>query len=83
MTKKTVLALFGLVMIVALAAPPKASAQVSVGIGVGVPYGYVAPVPYYGYDCGYYPYYAPCVYPYGGVVIGGGWYGGGWGRGYG
>jgi len=78
MMKKTMIALFGLVMVFALAAPPKASAQVAIGIGVA-PYGYVAPAPYYG--CGYYP-YAPCAYPYfGGVGVYGGW---GWGgRGYG
>ena len=79
--KKTMIALLGLVLMFALAAPQKASAQVAIGIGVS-PYGYVAPAPYPYYACGYYPYY-PCGYPYyGGIVVGGGWYGGGWGHGY-
>jgi len=84
MMKKTIFALFGLVMVFAMAAPPKASAQVAIGIGLGRPaYGYVVPAPYVGYppyyDCGYYP----CAYPYAGVVVGGGWYGRGYGYGYG
>ena len=51
MTKKTVVALFGLVIAFALVMPPKASAQVGIGIGVGVPYG--------GYVSGCDPYYYP------------------------
>jgi hypothetical protein len=82
MLKKTIFALFGLVIAFALVTPPKANAQVRVGIGVGVPYGYAAVAPYaYAYppcyddDYGY----SNCAYPYyGGVFVGGGY---GYGRG--
>ncbi|PSH03239.1 MAG: hypothetical protein CXZ00_13390 [Acidobacteria bacterium] len=82
--KKESAVLFSLVLVIALAVPPKATAQVAIRFGVG-PYGYVAPAPYPYYyyypPCGYYP-SPPCVHPYGGVPYGGGWYGGGWGPAY-
>jgi hypothetical protein len=72
MLKKTVLALFGLVLAMALITPPKANAEVVIGVGVAArpaygfvvarprPYVYVAPAPYVAYTPGnVYPY----VYP--------------------
>jgi len=65
MLKNSVAALFGLVLAMALIAPPKANAEVVVGVGVGVhpaygyvvarprPYVYVAPGPYVAYGPGY------------------------------
>jgi len=69
MMKKMGLALFGLVVAFALAAPQKADAQVSVGIGVGLPGYVVVQRPYYSAPAYYggYAYAAP--------VYGGGWYG--------
>lgn len=56
MTKKLVMALFGLIFGLALMAPSKANAQVVVGVGpVARPYVYVAPRPYY-YGAYAYPY---------------------------
>lgn len=77
MLKKLLIALFGLVLAVALIAPPKANAAVVIGVGARPAYGYVvarphsypyvAPAPYVAYAPGYV--YPPAVYP-GNVVIG-------------
>src|SRR6266568_1336284 len=84
MMKKTVLALFGLVIAFALVAPPKANAQVAIGIGVGVPrpaYGYVVAPPPYAYAPAPYVAYAPgYAYPYGYDFYVGRGYGYGYGR---
>jgi hypothetical protein len=79
MMKKTIFALLGLAVVLALASPPKAQAGVVIGVGVGpvfVPrpaygHGYVAvhARPGYAYPYGYAPgyarpYYAPRAYGY-------------------
>jgi len=82
MLKKTVLAMFALVFVLALAAPPKASAQVTVGFGAGPrpAYGYVVvhPRPRYYAPPPYWVSGPPLEYPpylYGERV----WVGGRWG----
>ena len=58
MLKKVTLALFGLVLAVTLATPPKASAQIHFGVRIGSPEPYgtviVQPAPYMEYDEAYY-----------------------------
>lgn len=69
-----------------------ASARTFVSVGIGAPVYPAYPAYYGGYYPAYYGGYYPAYYPYGGVVVGGGWYGhryygrgyrGYYGRGYG
>ena len=66
MLKKLSLTLFGLVFVVALIAPPKATAQVHVGVQFGGPsYGYIVQQrPYYVYDAPYVVYAPSRAYGY-------------------
>jgi hypothetical protein len=76
MVKKSLLALFGLVLVLTIAAPQKASAQVSFGVTIGGPV-YVHPVRPYVYAAPVVvprPYVYPRAYGYAAPVVYRGYY---------